>query len=150
MDTTDKKILKKLQENARQKNSNIARELGMPATTLQERIRRLEERGIIKGYSANLDHKKMGLDVQAIIAVSLNRHESDDIRTFEKEVTSIEGVKQCLHVSGRFDYMLHVMVGDLNELGNLVKKGITSLPDFGRCETFLIFSEIESNQSREK
>ncbi len=146
MDTTDKKIIKKLQENARQKNSIIARELGMPATTLQERIKKLEERGIIKGYTVNLDHKKMGLDVQAIIAVSLNRHESDDIRTFEKEISGIEGVKECYHVSGRFDYMLHVMVKDLNELGDLVKKGITSLPDFGRCETFLIFSEIGSGQ----
>jgi len=144
MDKTDKRIIQKLLENARKKNSILARELNMPATTLQERIKKLEERGTIKGYSAILDHKKMGYDVQAFIAVSLNKHESDDIRTFEKEVKKVAGVRSCYHMSGRFDYMLHVMVRDLTELGDLVKKGITSLPDFGRCETFLIFSEIES------
>jgi DNA-binding Lrp family transcriptional regulator len=59
----------------------------------------------------------------------------------------IPNIKACYHSSGRFDYLLHLVARDLNELGVLVKIRITSLPDFGRCETHLVFSEIEtSNQ----
>ncbi len=82
----------------------------------------------------------------AFVAVTLDRHESSDIRNFEKSIKAIPNIKACYHLSGRFDYLLHLVARDLNELGDLVKVGITSLPDFGRCETHLVFSEIESSK----
>lgn len=145
MDGIDRKILQSLKINGRKKNAELARELDIPATTCQERIRRLEERGIIKGYEAIIDTEKLGLGVQAYIAVSLNRHESHDIRDFEINVKSIANIKACYHISGRFDYLLHVYVKDVKALGSLVKTGITALPHFGRCETFLVFSEVASD-----
>lgn len=145
MDMIDKQILAILQDRARIKKSEMARELNLPATTLQERIRRLEKNGIVKNYRAVVDPEKIGFSVQAFIAVTLDRHESSDIRNFEKSIKSIANIKACFHVSGRFDYLLHVVARDLTELGDLVKVGITSLPDFGRCETHLVFSEIESS-----
>ena len=145
MDQTDLSILDALQQNARKKKSVLARELGIPATTLQERIRRLEKKGVIEGYRAAINAEKLGLSVQAFIAVSLKHHESNAIRQFERGVAEIPCVRTSYHLSGRFDYMLHVSVKDLEALGNLVKTEITTLPDFGKCETFLIFSEIQSN-----
>ncbi len=142
MDEIDRKILESLQANARVKNSTLARELNMPPTTLKERIKRLEERGVIKGYRAVIDQKMLGLDVMAFIGVTLNRHEYSHIREFEKGIKKIPSIRACYHMSGRFDYMLHVAARNLEELGDLVKTGVTALPDFGRCETFLIFSEI--------
>ncbi len=147
MDSTDFKILDVLQRNAREKKSVLARELGIPATTLQERIRRLEKKGVIKGYQAAINAEKLGLGVQAFIAVSLRHHESNAIRQFERGVAEIPSVRSSYHLSGRFDYMLLVSVKDLKALGNLVKTEITTLPDFGKCETFLIFSEIQSNRN---
>jgi len=146
MDQTDLSILDALQQNARKKKSVLARELDMPATTLQERIRRLEKKGVIEGYRAAVNAEKLGLGVQAFIAVSLRHHESNSIRQFEKGIAGVPCIRSCYHLSGRFDYMLHVTVKDLNALGNLVKTEITTLPDFGKCETFLIFSEVQSNQ----
>jgi len=147
MDMIDKQILKILQDNARIKKSEMARELNLPATTLQERIRRLEKKGIIKKYQVVVDPEMIGFSVQAFVAVTLDRHESSDIRAFERSVKTISNIKACYHSSGRFDYLLHLVARDLNELGVLVKTRITSLPDFGRCETHLVFSEIEtSNQ----
>jgi Lrp/AsnC family transcriptional regulator, leucine-responsive regulatory protein len=147
MDTIDRNILGILQARARIKKSEMARELNLPATTLQERIRKLEENGTIKKYQAIVDAESIGFKVQAFVAVTLDRHESSDIRSFEKSIKTIPNIKACYHSSGRFDYLLHVVARDLNQLGVLVKTGITSLPDFGRCETHLVFSEIEtSNQ----
>ena len=143
----DKQILKSLQDNARIKKSEMARQLNLPATTLQERIRRLEKKGIIKKYQVVVDPEMLGFSVQAFVAVTLNKHESSDIRDFEKSIKTIPNIKACYHLSGRFDYMLHLVARDLNQLGVLVKTRITSLPDFGRCETHLVFSDIEtSNQ----
>ncbi len=145
MDTIDKEILTILQARARMKKSEMARELDIPATTLQERIRRLEESGVIKEYRADIDPEKIGMAVQAFVAVTLDRHEATDIRRFERSIKSIANIKACYHVSGRFDYLLHIFARDLPDLGELVKLQIASLPDFGRCETSLIFSEIESS-----
>jgi Lrp/AsnC family leucine-responsive transcriptional regulator len=147
MDRIDRQILKVFQDNARIKKSEMARELDLPATTLQERIRRLEKKGIIKKYQVVVDPEMIGFSVQAFVAVTLDKHESSDIRNFEKSIKTIPNIKACYHSSGRFDYLLHLVARDLNQLGVLVKTGITSLPDFGRCETHLVFSEIEtSNQ----
>jgi Lrp/AsnC family leucine-responsive transcriptional regulator len=147
MDKIDRQILKVFQDNARIKKSEMARELDLPATTLQERIRRLEKKGIIKKYQVVVDPEMIGFSVQAFVAVTLDKHESSDIRNFEKSIKTIPNIKACYHSSGRFDYLLHLVARDLNQLGVLVKTGITSLPDFGRCETHLVFSEIEtSNQ----
>jgi Lrp/AsnC family leucine-responsive transcriptional regulator len=147
MDKIDRQILKVFQDNARIKKSEMARELDLPATTLQERIRRLEKKGIIKKYQVVVDPEMIGFSVQAFVAVTLAKHESSDIRNFEKSIKTIPNIKACYHSSGRFDYLLHLVARDLNQLGVLVKTGITSLPDFGRCETHLVFSEIEtSNQ----
>ena len=144
MDAIDLNILESLQKNGRQKNSVLARTLNIPATTLQERIRRLEESGVIIGYRAVVDPKKIGYGVQAIIGVSLHRHESRSIREFERGIDRLPQIRACYHTSGRFDYLMHVVVKDLAHLGDLVKTGITALPDFGRCETFLIYSEINT------
>ena len=147
MDTIDEKILTILQSRARIKKSEMARELNLPATTLQERVRRLEKNGTIKNYQAVIDPEKIGMAVQAMVAVTLDRHESSDIRSFEKDIKTIPGIKACYHLSGRFDYLLHVVAKDLQKLGDLVKISITALPDFGRCETYLVFSEVESAQT---
>ena len=67
MDRFDLKILKVLQKSGRKKNADLARELGVAPSTMLERIRRLEESGVVRGYRANLDPKMLGLDIQAFI-----------------------------------------------------------------------------------
>ena len=86
MDMIDKEILKILQDNARIKKSEMARALNLAATTLQERIRRLENKGIIKKYQVVVDPEMIGFSVQAFVAVTLDKHESSDIRHFEKSI----------------------------------------------------------------
>ena len=145
MDALDQKILAALQRDARIKNADLARELGVAASTMLERVRRLEERGYFNGFKAVVNPEKLGLTVQAMVSVSLGRHSTNTIRPFEQAVKSIPHILVCYHVTGRFDYILHVVAKNLNHLGLLVKEQIASIAGVDKTETFLVFSEIKND-----
>ena len=145
MDTLDRKILRALQKDARVKNADLARDLGVAPSTMLERVRRLEERGYFSGFKAIINPEKLGFGVQALISVSLGQHSTQTIRPFEQAVKSIPNIMTCYHVTGRFDYILHIVAKNLKELGILVKEQIASLPGVGKTETFLVFSEIKND-----
>jgi len=142
----DISILKDLQTNARKKQAEIARDLCVAQSTVLERARRLEEQGVVRGYRAIINPEKLGLHVQSFISIILNRHDADCIRDFEEGIRQLSSVRACYHLSGRYDYMLHVAVRDLEQLGDLIKSQIASLPGFGTSETFVVFSEIKSDE----
>ena len=145
MDKLDRKILRVLQRDARTKNAELARDLGVAPSTMLERVRRLEDRGYFNGFKAVVNPEKLGLTVQAMVSVSLGQHSTKTIRPFEKAVKSIPNILVCYHVTGRFDYILHVVAKNLKELGILVKERIASMPGVGKTETFLVFSEIKND-----
>ena len=146
MDTLDRKILRALQLDARIKNADLARDLGVAPSTMLERVRRLEERGFFNGFKAVINPEKLGLTVQAMVSVSLGQHSTKTIQPFEQAVKSFPNILVCYHVTGRFDYILHVVAKSLNHLGVLVKEEIASMPGVGKTETFLVFSEIKKDQ----
>jgi Lrp/AsnC family leucine-responsive transcriptional regulator len=146
MDNLDRKILRSLQLDARIKNADLARDLGVAPSTMLERVRRLEERGFFNGFKAVINPEKLGLTVQAMVSVSLGQHSTKTIQPFEQAVKSFPNILVCYHVTGRFDYILHVVAKSLNHLGVLVKEEIASMPGVGKTETFLVFSEIKNNQ----
>jgi len=112
---------------------------------MMERVRRLEERRIVKEYRAIIDHAKIGLAVQGFISISLDHHQKDNIRNIERDIQLIPSVRACYHVTGRFDYLLHVAVKDLNKLDELLKNKITSIPGIGKVETFIVLSESKAD-----
>ncbi len=146
VDRIDRKILRLMQQNARIKNVNLARQVGVAQSTVLERVRRLEERGVIKGYRVIIDPEKLGLSIQAFVSVTMQRHEAEVIKRFEGGVKKIRGVRACYHLTGRFDYLLYVVARDLEELGKIVKSKIAALDGYGRSETFVIFSEIKADE----
>jgi Lrp/AsnC family leucine-responsive transcriptional regulator len=114
MDKLDRKILKAFQLDARIKNADLARELGVAPSTMLERVRRLEERGYFSGFKAVINPEKLGLTVQAMVSVSLGQHSTKTIRPFEEAVKAIPNILICYHVTGRFDYILHVVAKNLS------------------------------------
>ena len=143
MDELDHRILQILRRDGRVKNADLARQCGVAPSTMLERRRRLEEEGVIRGYEAVLDERRMGLMVQGFVMVTLDHHNIKQIRQLEKDIEALPYVRACYHLTGRFDYLLFVGVRDVEQLGELVKNEIASLPGFGRSETFVIFSEIK-------
>ncbi|MCP4540018.1 MAG: Lrp/AsnC family transcriptional regulator [Chloroflexi bacterium] len=146
MDDLDRKILLALQTNARKKNAELARELEIAPSTVLERIRRLEENGLILGYRGVIDPAQLGFNIQAVVSVSLDRHEVDIIREFEQGIQQISHVRSCYHLTGRFDYLLHVTARDQEQLGDLIKNWIASIPGIGRVETSLVLSEVKPDE----
>ncbi|RJO67977.1 MAG: Lrp/AsnC family transcriptional regulator [Myxococcales bacterium] len=143
LDALDRQILQALQTDGRKSNADLARALGVAPSTMLERIRRLEERGVLKSYRAVLDPAALGLTIQAFVSVSLDRHDTAYIERFESGVQAIEEVVAAYHLTGRLDYMLHVSARDLPHLGEIIKSRIASIGGVGKVETFLVLSEIK-------
>jgi Lrp/AsnC family leucine-responsive transcriptional regulator len=145
MDRLNRKIIQALQANGRKTNSDLAREFGVAPSTMLERIRQLEERGVVLGYRAIIDPQALGFNIQGFVSVTLDRHNVNDIRLFEKGIQKIPNVRACYHVTGRFDYLVHVATRDLEHLGQIIKEKIASINGIGKVETFLVLSEVKGD-----
>ncbi len=145
LDAIDKKILESLQKNGRLRNSELAREAGLAASSMLERVRRLEERGVIRGYRAVLDPRTLGFELEAIVLINLHRHQAGPAEEFEDRVRAVPEVMSCCHITGRYDYMLHVAVRDIQHLGELLKNTIGGIAGVEKQETFLVLSAIKNN-----
>ena len=145
MDSVDKKIIEALQKQGRMTNVELARNNDLAPSSMLERVRRLEERGVIKGYRAILDPKQLGYHVQAMIMINLDRHQCGSIDVFEERIRSVPEVKACYHLTGRYDYMVHLIVRDIDHLGELVKHALGGIAGVEKQETFLSLSTVKED-----
>ncbi|MBU8848227.1 MAG: Lrp/AsnC family transcriptional regulator [Desulfobacterales bacterium] len=146
MDNIDRHTLKALQQDGRKKNSELAKENGLAPSTMLDRVKKLEDKGILKGYRAVVDPGKIGLKAQGFACISLDRHRVKDIKLLEKEIDKISNVRACYHITGRFDYLLHVVAPDISDLGNLIKEKLATIPGMGKIETFIVYKEVKPDQ----
>jgi Lrp/AsnC family transcriptional regulator, leucine-responsive regulatory protein len=143
VDALDRQILVELQQDGHLTNARLAERLGLSQSAMSERVRRLEQDGHITGYRALILPTSLGLSLQAFVAAELVRHDPECIEAFEKGVNTLVAVRACYHVAGRFDYLLHVAVRDLEHLGRLVKYDIAAIPGVDKVETMLVYSEVK-------
>ncbi len=146
MDKIDRHTLKALQKDGRKKNSELAKETGLAPSTMLDRVKKLEEKGILKGYRGVVDPEKIGLKAQGFACISLDRHRVKDIQLLENEIKKISNVRACYHITGRFDYLLHVVAPDLHNLGDLIKEKLATISGMGKIETFLVYAEVKPDQ----
>jgi Lrp/AsnC family transcriptional regulator, leucine-responsive regulatory protein len=146
MDAIDRKIVTTLQKQGRITNVELARMNDLAPSSMLERVRRLEEKGIICGYRAVLAPKQLGYNVQALVMVTLDRHQERGIDLFETGVLGVPEVKACYHVTGRYDYILHVAARDIEHLGDLLKHRLGAIGGVEKLETFLSLSTVKEDQ----
>lgn len=146
MDHIDKQTLKTLQIDGRKKNNELAKAAGLAPSTMLDRVKKLEDKGILKGYRAVVDPEKLGLKAQGFACISLDRHRVKDIEVLENEIKQLANVKACYHITGRFDYLLHVVAPDLSDLGTLIKEKLATIPGMGKIETFIVYDEVKPDQ----
>ena len=146
MDNIDRHTLKALQKDGRKKNYELAKETGLAPSTMLDRVKKLEDKGIIKGYRAVMDPEKLGLKAQGFACISLDRHQVKDIEILENAIKNIPNVRACYHITGRFDYLLHVVALELGDLGNLIKEKLATIPGMGKIETFIVYAEVKPDQ----
>jgi len=128
LDRYDLQILNILQEDGRISNQELADRIGLSASPCLRRVKALEEAGLITGYHAVLDAKKMGLSLLALIHISMDLHTPERFNNFEKMIAGIPEVLECLLITGQdADYQLKVVVKDMDAYQDLLLNRITRI-----------------------
>ena len=145
LDIIDKKILTILQQNSKANIKEIALKIGLTQTPTYERIKRLEKSGVIEKYVAILNKQHIGFNVEVFCQVSLLVHSKDLITKFEKAVNTMEEVIECFHVAGNYDYLLKVIVKDMNNYQNFLKNKLSVLDSVANVQSTFVMSYTKSN-----
>jgi Lrp/AsnC family leucine-responsive transcriptional regulator len=128
LDRYDRQILQLLQEDGRISNQDLADRIGLSPSPCLRRVRTLEEAGLIRGYRAWLDAKKLGLSLMALIHISMDRHTPERFENFETEIRGIPEVIECLLITGQdADYQLKVVVRDMDAYQELLLNRVTRI-----------------------
>ncbi len=134
LDKIDKNILRLMQENGRITNLELAEQVGLSPTPCSRRVKRLEDSGLIAGHVTLLNPETLGLNLTAIIGISMDRHTPDRFESFEKAITKMPEIIECTIVTGQTaDFLLKVVVKDMQHyekflLGNLTRlDGVTGV-----------------------
>lgn len=129
LDTIDKRILKLLTENGRLNNLALAEAVNLSATPCARRVKRLEDDGIIKQYSARLDREALGYTLSAFIAVTMDKHTPERFADFEAAVKEFPEVVQMSVVTGRAeDYLLQIIVKDMRHFETFLLNKLNRVP----------------------
>ena len=128
LDRYDRQILKVLQQEGRLSNQDLADRIGLSPSPCLRRVKTLEESGLITGYRAQLDAKKLGLSLMALISISMDQHTPERFKHFEAEISKIPEVMECLLITGQSaDYQLKVIVKDMDAYQELLLDHITRI-----------------------
>ena len=146
LDRTDREILSALQKDARLSNKELAARLGVAQSTCLERVRRLREEGVLRGFHAAVDSKALGIGLQAMIAVRLRRHSIDLVAAFRAHTLSLAEVLAIYHMAGKNDFLVHVAVRDSDHLRELALSAFTTRREVAQIETALIFEHAGSRE----
>ena len=143
LDATDRRILGEIQEDCKTSLTKVGKRVGLSAPAVMERIRRLEDHGIIRGYHAQLDSRKVGLDVTAFIGMSTT---PEGIVEMEPQLTEMAEVLECHHVTGAYTVLLKVRTQDTQALERLISR-LRLLGGVLRTETLVVLStQLERTQ----
>lgn len=140
LDQTDTKILSILQSDSSRTTKSIAEELGMTTSPIFERIKKLERDGYIKKYVAVLDNKKIGLKLTVFIGITLQGHTRSYLEKFVKEINNFPEIVECHRVSGNFDYLLKLVVEDIEAYETFIISKLTLLPYLGNVQSLITLS----------
>ena len=141
IDSTDRKIVRLLAANGRMSWAELASVLGLSGPSAAERVKKLEQRQVIRGYAAILDAEQLGAEVSAFVAVRLERprHRAG----FIKRVNRLDRVLECHHVAGDDDYFLKVRVASLRELEKLVSEDLKAVDGVAGTRTIIVMSTLK-------
>lgn len=139
----DRQILSVLQDRGRIPNVQLAAEVGLSPSAVLERVRKLEERGIIERYVALVDSRKVGLGTIAFVAVSLNLHRKNSIENFKEFVVACGDILECYHIAGTEDYLLKVYSRDIDDYEHFLLEKLTTVKGMDRVRTMFVLSTLK-------
>lgn len=143
LDKFDKSILNALQDNGRLSNQELADQIGLSPSACLRRFKALESSGIITGYRTVLDAKALGLDLMALIHISMDKHTKERFNQFEQAVQALPNVLECLLLTGQSaDYQLKIVVKDLEAYQDLLLNYITQIKGVSGVHTSFVLRKV--------
>ena len=140
MDSIDKKILEALQQDARMTMKELASIVGISTTPVYERVKRLQRNKTLS-FKAIIDKKKLGYSMVVFCQVSINSHEIDTIKSFEKHIDSLPEVVESYHTAGSFDYLLKVIVRDMDHYQSFLVNKLSTTKTMANIQSVFVMSE---------
>jgi Lrp/AsnC family transcriptional regulator, leucine-responsive regulatory protein len=142
---SDLRILRALQADGRIANVDLAARVGLSPSPCLRRTKQLEASGIIRSYAALLDRKKLGFSVEAFVQVSLDRHQDRLDRAFREAVLARSEVIGCYVMTGEMDYLLHVLVRDLEAYGQFTMAVLLKMPGVKDVKSSLALEVVKES-----
>ena len=146
LDKIDLKILRLLQENSKITNLDLSKQIGLsPAPTL-ERVKKLEQSGIILSYHAKVDAAAIGLNVRTFVLVSLAWQKENALENFIKKVNEIDEITECYIITGDADFLLKIICRDLPTYEKLLFKTLSQIEEIERLKTLMTLSKVKKDK----
>ncbi len=144
MDAIDKSLLGLLQKDCKQTTKELSFKLNLSVTAVYERIKKMEREGVIQQYVALLDKEKIDKELMVFCQIKLLQHSKEYLQKFESEVTKLAEVLECFHVSGEYDYLLKVIVKDMEQFRTFMVTKLTTLQHIGSTQSSFVINEVKN------
>ncbi|MCF7568005.1 Lrp/AsnC family transcriptional regulator [Sabulilitoribacter arenilitoris] len=142
-DDIDKRLLFYLQKDSKQTNKELSNKLNLSVTAVYERIKKLEKRGYVDKYVALINKEKVDKAFVAFCHIKLVKHSQDYVVSFEKEVNRLNEVLECYHISGDYDYLLKVLVKNMEAFREFMVKKLTTINHIGSTHSMFVINEVK-------
>ena len=140
-DEVDSTLVRLLQDDARMSNARLAEEAGIAPSTCLMRVRSLIERGVIRGFHADLDPRSLGLGLEALISVNIRVGARNTIAAFSDEMRALSEVVQVFFLGGAEDFIIHVATRDTDHMRQFVVDNLSAHPSVASTRTSLVFDQ---------
>lgn len=148
LDRIDRRILEHLQADGRLTNQDLAARVALSPSPCLRRVRALEEAGLITGYHAQVDARKLGLSLMALVHISMDRHTPERFTNFETAISELPEVVECLLITGQdADYQLKAVVRDMDAYQDLLLNRITRIEGVTGVHTSFVLRQVIANRS---
>ena len=144
LDTTDIRILQLLQENAQMTLKEISQKINLSMTPTHDRIKRLEQENVIDKYVTILNKKMVGNPMMVYCNITLDKQQKNHFEEFEQAIKQFPEVIECSVISGSFDYLLKVIVKDMNAYNEFYQKKLSDLQSVAHISSSFVMSEVKS------
>jgi len=145
LDEIDRKILRVLHRDGRASLQEIGRQVGLSASPCWQRIKRMEEAGVIAGYTARIDLGQVGYTDSLIVQVTLQHHSDAVLEGFEKALAEIPEVIEAYLVSGKYDYYLRIAVKDTRDYERLLREKLYRIPGIQHSVSTFVLRQLKAN-----
>lgn len=143
LDAIDRRIIAALQADGRMTVQQLAAQVGLSASPCARRVRLLEQAGVIKGYTAVIDQAQIGLPISAFASIKLARQHEEDLDSFASAVSRWPEVVDCYLMTGQRDYLMRIVVRDLEAYERFLKEKLTRLSNVASIETSFALGQVK-------